>query len=94
MATGNDIFAMTVESGTIARCRGNGHGLAGSVTFLDCATRGARRAGAQGVLAPDVIFVRCVFDIEQHPSFSVHLFVNLVPRAQQRLIPRIALTAE
>ena len=55
MATGNDIFAMIVESGTIASCRGNGHGLAGSVTFLDCATRGARRAGAQ--IAPDVVFV-------------------------------------
>ena len=92
MATGNDIFAMVVESSTTARCRGNGHGLAGSVTLLDCATPGSRRAGAQ--VAPDVVVVRCSFNVERHPALGARIFVSLVPRAQQRLIPRIALAAE
>ena len=101
MATGNDIYAMVVDSGIVARCRGNGHGLAGSVPSArmgsHCARRnpstsGARRAGAQ--VAPDVVVVRCTFNVERHPALSARIFVSLVPRAQQRLIPRTALAAE
>ncbi len=98
MATGNDIYAMVVESGIVARCRGNGHRLAGSVPWArmgshcDPSTSGARCAGAQ--VAPDVVVVRCAFNVERHPSLRARILVTLVPRAQQRLIPRIALAAE